>query len=178
MNTSPGLSLEELHAAIGKPRESDQWMLITQDMINAFADASFDHQFIHVDPERARHTPFGTTVAHGFLTLSLLSHLLEPLPLTPANVLMGINYGLNKVRFPSAVPVNSEIRASAVLLSVTQPQPDRLLLTQEVTVHIKGQKKPALVAESLAMFVIDTSRDAILGAGAGASVGANTGATG
>jgi len=154
MNSDTGLSLEELEAAIGQPRESSQWMRITQDMINAFADASFDHQFIHVDPERARKTPFGTTVAHGFLTLSLLSHLVQPLAPIPRNVLMGINYGLNKVRFPAPVPVNSEIRASVKLLSVTEPQPGRLLLTQEVTVHIKGHPKPALVAESLAMFVM------------------------
>jgi len=154
MNSDAGFSLEELQATVGQPRESTEWMRITQDMINAFADASFDHQFIHVDPERAKQTPFGTTVAHGFLTLSLLSHLLQPLVLMPKNVLMGINYGLNKVRFPTPVPVDSEIRASATLLSVTEPQPGRLLLTQEVIVHIKGQPKPALVAESLAMFVI------------------------
>jgi acyl dehydratase len=154
-----GVSREALKAAVGKTRESDVWLRVTQDMINAFADATFDHQFIHVDPERARRTPFRTTVAHGFLTLSLLPHLLEPIQLIPENVKMGINYGLNRVRFPTAVPVNAEIKASATLLSITEPSPGRVLLTQEVVVLIKGVDKPALVAESLAMFVIGPTLD-------------------
>lgn len=128
-------------------------MKITQPMINAFADATFDHQFIHVDPERASQTPFGTTVAHGFFTLSLVPKLMESVPLTPRGVAMGVNYGLNRVRFPNPVKVGSEIRAVVTLLELTNPAADRVLMTSEVVVQIKGEAKPALVAESLALLV-------------------------
>src|SRR5688572_11253697 len=109
MTTRPSIevSRDELVDYIGKPREADSWLKVTQPMINAFADATFDHQFIHVNPERARQTPFGSTVAHGFFTLSLVPKLMESVPLTPAGVVMGVNYGLNRVRFPSPVKVNS-----------------------------------------------------------------------
>lgn len=144
---------EALADYIGKTRTADTWMTITQDMINAFADATYDHQFIHVDPERARQTPFGTTVAHGFFTLSLLPRLMEAVPLTPAGVVMGVNYGLNKVRFPNPVKVDSRIRAAVTLKELSSPDPNRLLMTNEVVVEIEGESKPALVAESLALLV-------------------------
>jgi acyl dehydratase len=155
MTTKPSIevSRDELADYIGKPREADSWLKITQPMINAFADATFDHQFIHVDPERARQTPFGSTVAHGFFTLSLVPKLMESVPLTPRGVVMGVNYGLNRVRFPSPVKVNSEIRAVVTLLEVAKPSADRVLMTSEVVVQIKGEAKPALVAESLALLV-------------------------
>jgi len=139
---------------IGQRRTSDEWFSVTQDRIDLFADATLDHQFIHVDPDRAAQTPFGKTIAHGFLTLSLLPRLLEPIQLIPEHVLMGINYGLNRVRFPNPVPVDSEIRASATLLDVAEPAPDRVTLTTEVVIEIRGSERPALVAESLAMFVL------------------------
>ena len=155
MNMSAPLEVrrESLSDYVGKPRESQTWMKITQEMINAFADATYDHQFIHVDPEKAKLSPFGTTVAHGFFTLSLLPRLIESVPLTPQGVVMGVNYGLNKVRFPNPVKVGSEIRAVATLLEIANPSPERVLLTSEVVVQIKGQDKPAVVAESLALFV-------------------------
>lgn len=155
MTTRPSIevSRDKLVDYIGKPREADGWLKVTQPMINAFADATFDHQFIHVDPERARQTPFGSTVAHGFFTLSLVPKLMEAVPLTPAGVVMGVNYGLNRVRFPSPVKVNSEIRAVVTLVGVTKPAADRVLMTSEVVVQIKGEAKPALVAESLALLV-------------------------
>lgn len=147
------ISRDKLVEYIGKPRESNTWMKITQPMINAFADATFDHQFIHIDPERARQTPFGSTVAHGFFTLSLVPKLMESVPLMPAGVVMGVNYGLNKVRFPNPVKVDSEIRAVVTLLELVYPAADRVLMTSEVVVQIKGETKPAVVAESLALLV-------------------------
>ncbi len=153
-NQAPSeISREQLKDYIGKTRTSDSWMTITQDMIDAFADATFDHQFIHVDPERASQTPFGTTIAHGFFTLSLVPKLMESVPLTPRGVVMGVNYGLNKVRFPNPVKVNSRIRAVATLKELVNPAPDRVLLTSEVVVEIEGETKPAVVAESLALLV-------------------------
>lgn len=155
MTTQPPIevSRDKLADYIGKLREADSWLKITQPMINAFADATFDHQFIHVDPERASQTPFGTTVAHGFFTLSLVPKLMESVPLTPRGVAMGVNYGLNRVRFPNPVKVGSEIRAVVTLLELTNPAADRVLMTSEVVVQIKGEAKPALVAESLALLV-------------------------
>lgn len=144
---------DQLESYIGKQRESASWLKISQSMIDAFADATFDHQFIHVDPERARLSPFGSTVAHGFLTLSLIPKLLESVPLIPKGVVMGVNYGLNRVRFPNPVKVDSEIRAVTTLLKVSSPALDRVLMTSEVVVQIKGQDKPAVVAESLALLV-------------------------
>jgi len=145
---------ERLKDYVGRRLVSDEWFRITQDRIDAFADATEDRQYIHVDPERAAKTPFGGTVAHGYLTLSLLPRLLESFRVIPENVVMGINYGLNRVRFPGPVPVDSEIRASATLKAVEEPAPDRLLLTTEVVVEVRGQQRPALVAEALSMWVV------------------------
>lgn len=139
---------------IGQRRQAEGWLRITQERINQFADATEDHQYIHVDPERAKESPFGGTVAHGFLTLSLLPKLLETIQIIPENVVMGVNYGLNRLRFPHPVPVNSDIRASTTLLGVSEMAPDRFLLTSEIIIEIKGIEKPAMVAESLAMWVL------------------------
>lgn len=159
MTTPPliEVSREELADYIGKTREADSWLKITQPMINAFADATFDHQFIHVDPEQARRTPFGTTVAHGFFTLSLIPRLVESVPLIPKGVVMGVNYGLNRVRFPNPVKVNSEIRAVVTLLELANPSADRVMMTSEVVVQIKGEAKPAVIAESLGLLVFGSS---------------------
>ncbi len=151
------VSREELKDFIGRRFQSEEWLLITQERINMFADATDDHQFIHVDPERARQSPFGSTIAHGFLTLSLLSRLMEPIQIIPKDIVMGVNYGLNRVRFPHPVPVNSEIRAISTLLELTEPGPDRILMRTEFVVEIKGTEKPAMVAESLAMWVLGSS---------------------
>jgi len=145
---------EKLGDYVGRQMVSDEWFRITQDRIDAFADATEDHQYIHVDPERAAKTPFGGTIAHGYLTLSLLPRLMEPIRVVPENIVMGINYGLNRLRFPGPVPVDSEIRASATLKDVTESVPNRLLMTTEVVVEVRGAPKPALIAETLAMWVV------------------------
>ena len=129
-------------------------MTVDQDRINAFADATLDHQFIHVDPVKsAELSPYKVTIAHGFLTLSLVVHLGASVPAAnPAaqnGMVMGVNYGLDKVRFPSPVPVNSKIRAERTLLDVEMKAPDTLQLKQQITVQIDGQDKPACVAEML-----------------------------
>lgn len=147
--------VDRLSDFIGRRRVSEEWFRVTQQRIDLFADATLDHQFIHVDPERAARTPFGGTVAHGFLTLSLLPRLMEPIQILPENMVLGINYGLNRVRFPHPVQVDSEIRAAASLLEIARPAPDRITLITDVTVEIRGQERPALAAETLAMFVLD-----------------------
>jgi acyl dehydratase len=152
--TARVVSLDALQDYIGRKRVSDEWFRVTQERIDLFADATLDHQFIHVDPVRAAQTPLGGTIAHGFLTLSLLPRLLEPIQLIPEHVVMGFNYGLNRLRFPSPVPVDSEIRAVATLLDVARSAPDRVTFTSDVLVEIRGRDRPALAAESLAMFVV------------------------
>jgi acyl dehydratase len=144
----------ELKDYIGRRLQADEWTKVTQQRIDQFADATDDHQFIHVDPERARQSPFGGTVAHGFLTLSLLPKLLEPIQIIPEDIVMGVNYGQNRVRYPHPVPSNAEIRAATTLLEVRDMAPDRILLRSEVVVEIRGVDKPALVVETLAMFVL------------------------
>lgn len=138
---------------IGQEETPGEWHSVGQDQINLFADATGDHQFIHVDPERAKQTPFGTTVAHGFLTLSLLPFLQATIPAAdPAGyqgLAMGVNYGLNKVRFPNPVKVDSKVRARRTLASVDLVGPNAIQLTQNVTVEIEGETKPACVAEFL-----------------------------
>jgi len=151
------ISIDKLPDFIGRRRVSEEWLRVTQERIDLFADATLDHQFIHVDPARAAQTPFGRTIAHGFLTLSLVPRLLERINIIPEGTTMGINYGLNRLRFPGAVPVDSEIRAVATLLEVMGPAPDRVLLTTDVVVEIRGQERPALVAESLALFILGPS---------------------
>jgi len=140
----------------GKEIGVGDWMDITQDRIDEFADVTLDHQFIHVDPERAKDTPFGGTIAHGFLTLSLLTHLDKSIPTgDPARyegVLMGVNYGFDKVRFVNPVAVGSRIRASSVLAKV-ELKGDSIQTTRTMTVEIEGQDRPALVADWITRLV-------------------------
>ena len=131
---------------------------VTQEMINQFADLTGDHQWIHVDVERAkRESPFGAPVAHGFLTLSLLPFLQSKMqpgdPAAFAGLAMGINYGLNKVRFPSPVKVDSKVRARRELVSAELANPSTIQQTHKVTIEIEGEAKPACVAESLTRLV-------------------------
>jgi acyl dehydratase len=147
-------SVAELEAAIGAPAELSDWMLIDQERINLFADATSDHQWIHVDPERAAGGPFGTTIAHGYLTLSLISELLFGLTTVEGSPMV-INYGLDRVRFLAVVPVNSRVRAAAQLTAVT-PVAQGVRLNTTVTIEIEGADKPALVAETIAIFVLDS----------------------
>jgi acyl dehydratase len=143
----------ELRTLVGKQMEPSEWFRVDQERINEFADATLDHQFIHVDPERAAKTPFGATIAHGFLTLSLMGHLCRASGFVVEGMLMGVNYGLNRVRFMSPVTVGSEIRALRTVKAVENRQPGQYLFTYDVTVEIKGGSKPAMVAEWLSLIV-------------------------
>jgi len=125
-----------------------RWLEVTQERIDQFADATGDHQWIHVDPARAAEGPFGTTIAHGYLTLSLGPELLHDV-LTWQNIRMGVNYGLNKVRFPAPVPVGSRVRVGAVLRGAEEVGGGGVQVTLELTFEIEAGAKPACVAELL-----------------------------
>ncbi|MFB7633354.1 MaoC family dehydratase [Streptomyces sp. NPDC056149] len=143
-------SVEELRAAVGEELGPSDWLEIDQRRIDLFADATGDHQWIHVDQEKAAAGPFGTTIAHGYLTLSLLP-VLVPQLLRVDNVKMGINYGTNKVRFPAPVPVGSRLRARATVAEVAEVT-GGVQLTTVVTVEREGGEKPVCVAESVSRF--------------------------
>ena len=140
--------LESLQEKVGTEIGVSKWHEITQERVNAFAEATDDHQFIHVNPELAAQTPFGGTIAHGFLTLSLSVVMGAEVDLDVGNPLMGVNYGLDKVRFPAPVPVGSKIRAHVVLDEVSEV-PGGLHMKQTFTIEIEGEDKPAMVAERL-----------------------------
>ena len=144
-------NLDELAAAKGKHLGTGDWLEITQERVNLFADATDDHQWIHVDVERAGQGPFGGPIAHGYLTLSLIPMLGKQI-YTVTGISMGINYGLGKVRFPSVVPVGSRVRASIELVDVVD-KPQGKQVTVRTTVEIEGGDKPACVAESIALYV-------------------------
>ena len=139
---------------VGQETGVSEWLEITQERINQFADATNDHQFIHVDPEMAKATPWGTTIAHGYLTLSLLTYLQADIGYMPEGLQMAINYGADKVRFMEAVPVNSKIRARNVLTDVQYKRNGRWLLKTTCTIEIEGKDKPAAIVEALAMYVV------------------------
>lgn len=141
-------SLRELEQRVGQEVGVSPWVEITQERIDTFAKAIQDFQWIHVDPERARTSPFGKTIAHGFLTLSLLSHLSE-MTFGFTDRRMGINYGLNRVRFTAPVPVNSRVRARFTLQKFEKIEANGVQVTWNVLVEIEGAAKPALVAEWL-----------------------------
>ncbi|MFE2375878.1 MaoC family dehydratase [Streptomyces sp. NPDC059398] len=143
-------SADELRAGIGERLGPSDWLEIDQKRIDLFADATGDHQWIHVDPARAASGPFGTTIAHGYLTLSLLPTLV-PQIMRVEGMKMGINYGTNKVRFPSTVPVGSRLRATAVLTDVSEAG-GGVQVTAAVTVEREGADKPVCVAESVSRY--------------------------
>ncbi|MDT7559424.1 MAG: hypothetical protein QOI68_3894 [Pseudonocardiales bacterium] len=136
---------DELKAAVGEQLGTSDWVTVEQKQIDTFAEATGDHQWIHVDAEKAKDGPFGGTIAHGYLTLSLLP-VFSAQVYKVENVKMGINYGLNKVRFTSPVPVNSRLRGSFELLEVSEVK-DALQVVNKVTVEIEGSERPACVAE-------------------------------
>jgi acyl dehydratase len=138
---------DELRAAAGGPVGASDWVTVDQTQIDTFADATGDHQWIHVDEARAKDGPFGTTIVHGFLTLSLLPMLISQVYRVEGNR-MGINYGLNRVRFTSPVPVGSQVRGNVELLEVTDVA-GGVQMTTKVTVEIAGSERPALIAEWL-----------------------------
>ena len=145
-------TVEELKGWVGKEMGVSDWLEITQERVNQFADATDDHQFIHVDPALAAQTPFGGTVAHGFLTLSLMVPLQAGLRgvRLALPVRMGVNYGLNRVRFPAPVRVGKRVRLRSVLQAVEEVAGPAVQLTYQNTVEIEGEAKPACVAEWLA----------------------------
>tara|TARA_R110001592_G_scaffold63585_1_gene194823 strand:+ start:5859 stop:6320 length:462 start_codon:yes stop_codon:yes gene_type:complete len=139
---------------IGFEPEATEWLAMDQDRINQFADCTMDHQFIHVDPVRAKETPFGTTIAHGFLSLSMLSYFSEQYSVVINGVYMGINYGFDKVRFLAPVKVGSRIRAKAKILAIDEIKPGNFRMNTEVTIEIEGETKPALVAEWISVQMV------------------------
>jgi acyl dehydratase len=141
-------SLAELPALVGQEVAVSDWLTITQQQVNLFADATGDHQWIHVDVERAKAGPFGAPIAHGFLTLSLIPKFFET-SMEIRNTRMGVNYGLNKVRFTSPVPVGSRLRARMKLLACDVIENNGMQMTWLVTVERDGSDKPACIAESL-----------------------------
>lgn len=145
---------EKMTEYVGTDLGYSDWFQIDQSRIDGFADVTLDHQYIHVDPERAALTPFGTTIAHGFLTVSLLVHLSQDLALVPENAVMGINYGINKLRFLAPVKVGSRIRAHSTVADVVEKTPGQFLITYDVTVEIEDEEKPALVAQWLSMAIV------------------------
>ncbi len=142
-------TLAEMPALIGQEVVVSDWVTITQEQVNLFAEATGDHQWIHVDVERAKAGPFGAPIAHGFLTLSLLPRFFES-SLHIAETRMGVNYGLNKVRFVSPVPVGSRLRARMKLLACDPIDKNGMQMTWEVTTEREGGSKPVCVAESIA----------------------------
>jgi len=152
MSDAAAKAFELFKADVGNDEGTGEWFEVTQEQIDQFADITHDHQFIHVDPERAKDTPFGSTIAHGFLTLSMLTKLSQgassgtPNPAKYEGVMMGINYGFNKVRFVSPVKVNARIRAKGVTSNV-ELKGNMIEVTRSYTIEIDGEEKPAVVAD-------------------------------
>ncbi len=145
---------EEMVNQVGTKFEPGPWAVMSQERINNFADCTEDHQFIHIDAEKAAQTPFGGTIAHGFLTLSMLVKLCEANGIYPENVVMGVNYGFDKVRFLAPVKSGKRVRAHVEIQSVDQKDDNRFLIKQGISVEIEGEETPALVAEWLSMVIV------------------------
>lgn len=142
---------DDLLGMTGTETGVSDWIEISQERINAFADVTEDHQFIHINEDEAKKTPFGGTIAHGFLTLSLLSKMAEQGTVLLEGVQMGVNYGFDKVRFINPVPCGSKVRGRFLLKSAEEKRPGQFLITYDVTVEIDGIEKPALVCEWMGM---------------------------
>ena len=140
--------------AVGKTLQPSDWFLIEQSRINQFADVTLDHQYIHIDEQRAAETDLGGTIAHGFLMLSLLPKLVEKSMVTPAGMLMGINYGFDKVRFLNPVRPGDQVRMTGTVLDIVDKGDGRYLQKLGVSLEIMGKDKPAIVCEWLNMFVV------------------------
>ena len=150
----PIASLDEIKARLGGEVGVSEWILVDQARIDSFADVTEDHQFIHVDPEAAAKTPFGGTIAHGFLTLSLLSRMAADAMLRPDNVKMGVNYGFERVRFLAPVRSGKRVRGRFVLASFEEKRPGQYQFVHTVTVEIEGEEKPALIADWIGMIFV------------------------
>ncbi|AYG46843.1 MaoC family dehydratase [Pseudomonas sp. Leaf58] len=147
----PYVPVTELSQYVGKELGRSAWLKIDQQRINLFAEATGDFQFIHVDPDKAAKTPFGSTIAHGFLTLSLIPKLMEDILILPEGLKMVVNYGLDSVRFIQPVKVDSQVRLKIELAEVVEKKPGQWLLKAIATLEIEGEEKPAYVAESLSL---------------------------
>ena len=148
------ISLEELKSRIGGEPRYSRWFTVDQERIDRFADVTEDWQFIHCDPEKAAETPFGGTIAHGFLSLSLLSAMSYDSEPAIEGAEMGINYGFNKIRFTSPVKVGSRVRAKFTTRAVEEKTPTMILTTTGIIVEIEGESRPALSAEWLGMTIL------------------------
>jgi len=147
----PYVPIAELSQYVGKELGRSEWLKIDQQRINLFAEATGDFQFIHVDPEKASKTPFGATIAHGFLTLSLIPKLMEDILVLPEGLKMVVNYGLDSVRFIQPVKVDSQVRLKVELTDATEKKPGQWLLKATATLEIEGEEKPAYIAEPLSL---------------------------
>ncbi|RON84035.1 MaoC family dehydratase [Pseudomonas fluorescens] len=147
----PYVPVAELKDYVGKELGRSEWLTIDQERINLFAEATGDYQFIHVDPVKAAQTPFGSTIAHGFLSLSLIPKLMEDILVLPQGLKMVVNYGLDSVRFIQPVKVNSKVRLKVDLAEVTEKKPGQWLLKAIATLEIEGSDKPAYIAEPLSL---------------------------
>lgn len=150
----PIASLDEIRSKVGSEIGVSDWITVDQPRINAFADATEDQQFIHIDEEAAKQTPFCGTIAHGFLSLSLLSRMAADVMLAPATLKMGVNYGLDRVRFLAPVKAGKRVRGRFLLDSTEEKAPGQLLTRHTVTVEIEGEGKPALTAQWLGLLFI------------------------
>ena len=147
----PYVPVAELKNYVGKELGRPEWLTIDQERINLFAEATGDFQFIHVDPVKAAQTPFGSTIAHGFLSLSLIPKLMEDIMVLPQDLKMVVNYGLDSVRFIQPVKVDSKVRLKVDLADATEKKPGQWLLKVTATLEIEGQEKPAYIAEPLSL---------------------------
>ena len=149
------MSPQDIAAKVGGPLGTSEWVEISQQRIDQFAEATGDHQFIHVDPEKAKMTPFGGTIAHGFLTLSMIPYLSAKSDIPrPEGVKMGVNYGGNKTRFINPVSSGKRIRGHWKLLEMAEKRPGQWQQTVEITIEIEGEDKPALICEWITQFFI------------------------
>ena len=148
------IAVSRLPELVGKEYEPTDWLEITQERVNQFADATNDHQFIHVDVEKASQTPLGGTIAHGYLTLSLLSYFAMQSGVLPEGLVMAVNYGSDKVRYLTPVRVGSRVRAHMNIIDVTEKNPGQWLIKTGVSIEIEGVETPALVAEILGLFFV------------------------
>lgn len=146
------LPVEEIKGRVGNEIGVSDWIDVDQKRINDFADCTEDHQWIHVDEEAAKSGPFGTTIAHGYLTVSLIPHFSSGISVVPEGTMMAINYGMNKLRFVNPVKVGSKVRDRISLTNVEEKAGGRILVSTKHTIEIDGEDKPACIAETLTMF--------------------------
>jgi acyl dehydratase len=154
MSMAETIPLEDFPKLVGKELEPSPWLEITQERVNQFAEATNDFQFIHVDPEKASQTPFGGPIAHGFLSLSLLSYLNAQTAVFPENLAMGINYGSDKIRYLMPVRVGKRVRSRQTIMEIAEKKPGHWLMKTAVTVEIEDEETPALIAEILSMLIV------------------------